>query len=96
MRRAEALRILAEHRAEIETFGVRSLSVFGSFARDQARPDSDVDILVEVTRSFGYFKFVELQEYLERILDRPVDLFTPDSLRDEIRRDVLKEATRAA
>jgi len=96
MRREDALRILAEHRAEIHAFGVRSLAIFGSVARNEARPDSDVDILIEVSRPFGYFKIFELEEYLERILGRPVDLFTPDSLRDEIRTEVLQEAVRAA
>jgi predicted nucleotidyltransferase len=96
MRREEALRILAEHRLEIEAFGVRSVAVFGSVARDEGRPDSDVDVLIEINRPFGYFKFLALEEYLARILGRKVDLFTPDSLRVEIRTAVLKEAIRAA
>ena len=45
-RRADVLRVLAEHRAELEAMGVASLAVFGSVARDEARPNSDVDILV--------------------------------------------------
>ena len=96
MRRNDVLRILAEHHADIEKFGVRSLSIFGSVARDEAGPESDVDVLIEVNRPFGYFRFFELEEYLVRILGRPVDLFTPDSLRKEIRAEVMREAVRAA
>ena len=96
VRRSEALRILTEHRSEIEALGVRSIAVFGSVARDEAGPESDVDVLIEMSRPFGYFKLFELQAYLASILGTPVDLFTPDSLRDEIRADVLREAIRAA
>lgn len=96
MRRDDALRILAEHRAEIQRFGVRTISIFGSVARDEAGPDSDVDILIEVSPPFGYFQFFELEEYLGQIMGRPVDLFTPGSLRPNIRAEVMKEAVRAA
>ncbi|HUX88280.1 MAG TPA: nucleotidyltransferase family protein [Chloroflexota bacterium] len=96
MLREEALRILAEHRAEIDGFGVRSLAIFGSVARDEAGPKSDVDILVEFTKPVGYFEFFDLQRYLRRILKRPVDLVTMNSLRESIRAQVLKEAIRAA
>ena len=41
------MRILREHRAELDAMGVRSLSIFGSVARDEAGPESDVDLLVE-------------------------------------------------
>jgi len=96
VRRQDTLRILAEHRQEIDAFGVRSISIFGSVARDEAGPHSDVDVLIEVNQPFGYFKYFELETYLERILGRPVDLFTPDSLRTEIRAEVMREAVRAA
>ena len=48
MRREDVLRSLAEHRANIEKFGIQSLSIFGSVARDEAKPESDVDVLVDV------------------------------------------------
>ena len=48
MRRTDVIALLAPRRDEIaQRFGVRSLSLFGSVARDEARPDSDVDVLVE-------------------------------------------------
>ena len=96
MERKVALRILAEHRDEISKRGVRSMAIFGSVARDEAGPNSDVDIVVEVTRPFGYFKLFELRDYLGSILASPVDLFTLNSLRDEVRDQILREAIRAA
>ena len=96
MRRDDVLRILSEHRADIARFGVRSIAIFGSVARDEAGPESDVDALIEVNRPFGYFAFFALEEYLEGILGRPVDLFTPGSLRDDARAVAMKEAVRAA
>jgi len=96
MRRDTVLRGLAEHRAEIAGFGVRSLAIVGSVARDEAGPKSDVDIPVEFAEPVGYFEFLDLQEYFAGILTRPVDLFTPDSLRREIYPEVKRDAIRVA
>ena len=75
---------------------MRSLSIFGSVARDEAGPDSDIDLLVEFDRPVGLFAFVRTQQYLEQILGSRVDLVTPDALRREFRETVLREAVRAA
>ena len=96
MRRTEALRIIAEHEPELRGLGVRSLSLFGSVARDQAEPGSDVDLLVEFDRPVGYFHLFEVQERLETFLGCKVDLVTPGGLRPELRQDILAEAVRAA
>jgi predicted nucleotidyltransferase len=96
MRRAEALRIIASHEAELRALGVRSLSIFGSVARDQARPDSDVDLLVEMDRPVGYFELFDVKDRLEDFLGCKVDLLTRGGLRPEIRDGVLAEAVRAA
>ncbi|MGH2457589.1 MAG: nucleotidyltransferase family protein [Chloroflexota bacterium] len=96
MRRPDVLHILAENRSTIEELGVDSIAVFGSVARDEAGPESDVDVLVEFNRPVGYFEFFDLERYREQILGCGVDLFTMNSLREEIRAVVLKEAIRAA
>ena len=96
MRRDELLAILAEHRDEIRKQGVTSLSVFGSFARDEAGPDSDVDILIEVERPFGLFQMVRVQKYLEDLLGRSVDLVHKDSIKPLLRERILGEAIDAA
>jgi predicted nucleotidyltransferase len=97
LRRDEALAILSEHQAELkQEFAVKSLAVFGSVARDEARADSDVDLLVEFDQSVSLFEFVGLQQHLEGILGRKVDLTTPSSLRPQMRDQILREAIRAA
>lgn len=96
MRRDEVITILTAHREELRRLGVKSLAVFGSVARDEARPDSDVDILVELDRPMGLFGFLDIEAYLEQILGAKVDLGTPDSLKPTIRATVLGEAVRVA
>jgi len=82
---AQVLEILAAHQEELRQFGVKALTLFGSVARDEARSDSDVDLLVEFTKPVGLFAFIRLQHLLEQWLGRAVDLGTPDSLRPEFR-----------
>jgi len=53
MRQQEALAILSTHQTALKGFGVKSLLLFGSVARDEARADSDVDLLVEFERPVG-------------------------------------------
>lgn len=96
VKRDDALRILGEHRDEIAARGVRTLSIFGSVARDEARPESDVDVLIEPSGPISYFELFDLQTYLEELLGRHVDLFTPNSLHPMIRAQVTREAIRAA
>src|SRR5688572_7865761 len=77
IRRDLALSLLREHRDDLTRLHVKSLSLFGSVARDQAKPDSDVDILVEFDAPVGLFTFIEVKLTLEDILGCPVDLGIP-------------------
>ena len=96
MERDKILALLKRRKRRLKKFGVHSLSIFGSVARDQARKNSDVDILVDFEKPVGLFEFARLQLYLEEALGRKVDLVTPDALRKEFREDILREAIRAA
>jgi uncharacterized protein len=96
MRRADAIKLIEAHRDELRGLGVRSLSVFGSVARDEAGADSDVDLLAEFSEPIGYFHLFRVQHRLEEILGARVDLTTPGGLRPELRDEVLAEAIRAA
>lgn len=96
MKREDVVRILGEHRQELRVAGVRTLSLFGSTARDEADSESDVDLLVEFDHPVGLFAYGRLQELLEAWLGRKVDLGDPDWLRPAIREDVLREALRVA
>ncbi len=97
MNREEIVGILREHRAELSRkHGVRSLALFGSVARDEAGPASDVDLLVEFDRPVGYFGLFALQEHLELLLGCKVDLGTPESLKPRIRDRVMGECVRVS
>ena len=95
MKRDEVLTILAKHREQLEKLGVKSLSLFGSVARDEARFDSDVDLLVKFSKAVGLFEFIEVRLYLEDILGCSVDLGTQDSLKEHLRQPVLKDVINA-
>jgi len=83
---------LKEHISELrEQYLVDRLGVFGSFARGEANEESDVDILVEFTEMVGIFHFIDLQDHLAQILERKVDLATPDALHPVIKDQILKE-----
>ena len=92
MRRAKALHLLREHQAEIASYGVRRLAISGSVARDEARSDSDVDILVEFFRPVGLFQFIGLKQYLESLLGCQVDLGTARSLKAHLAKEVMESA----
>ncbi len=95
MKRSEALQLIKQQQEELsKNYHVASLYVFGSVARDEARPDSDIDILVEFNQPVGLFHFIDLQQHLEDILGIKVDLGTRRSLKPSIKEQVLQEAVR--
>ena len=96
MDRQQILLLLKSRKRTLNKYGVRSLSVFGSVARNRVRKHSDVDLLVEFNQPVGLFEFARLQIYLEKVLDRKVDLVTPQALRKELRDTILRQAIRAA
>ena len=96
LRREEILKALRESRELLDNFGVSRLSLFGSFARDEGREDSDVDLLVEFGRPIGLFHFVRLQRELGERLGRRVELVTPAALKPQLRNRNLGEAVVAA
>ena len=97
MERDEALAILSEHKAELQQkHGVKSIAIFGSTARNEARPDSDVDILVEFERPIGLFELADVRFYLEDELGQPVDLATPGALRSPVRERVYEDLVYAS
>ena len=95
MKRANVIRILKkQHQELVERYSVSSLYLFGSVARDEARLDSDVDLLVEFNQPVGLFQFIELQQRLEFLLGTKVDLGTRRYLKPRISDQVLREAVR--
>jgi predicted nucleotidyltransferase len=89
MKQEDVLQILKQKNTELtKQFGVKSLLMFGSMARNEATQTSDVDLLVEFDRPVGYFGLFALQDYLEKLLGCSVDLGTPNSLKPYIKERV--------
>ena len=84
-RREDILRIAAQH-------GAYNVRVFGSVARGEARPDSDVDLLVELEAGRSILDLGGLLMDLQTLLGREVDVVTDKGLRERIRMRVLQEA----
>jgi predicted nucleotidyltransferase len=87
--------LLGDKRKQIlelaDKYGVYNVRVFGSVARGEARPDSDVDFLVSVRRGVG-LGYLTLWNELEDLLAREVDLVSEAALRESLRERVLNEA----
>ena len=77
-------------------FSVKTLSVFGSAARDQITPPRDIDILVEFNKKADFDTFMELKFYLEELLQIPVDLVTDKALRPQVRKAIQQELINVA
>jgi len=93
MNRMQTLQLLAEHLPVLmKRFNVTDLALFGSTARDSAREDSDIDLLVSFDGIATSERYFGVQFYLEDLFGRPVDLVTDKALRPELRPYIEKEA----
>jgi len=93
MKRTQIMQLLTEHLSVLRArFNVTDLAVFGSTARDSAREDSDIDILVSFDGVATSARYFGTQFYLEDLLGRSVDLVTDKALRPELRPFIEKEA----
>jgi uncharacterized protein len=93
MKQAEALEILRKHKQELaEKFGVTRLGIFGSVARDEATEESDMDVVVEMTKPDLFF-MVHIKEKLESVMHCPVDIVRyRDRMNAFLRRRIDEEA----
>jgi len=78
-----------------EKFKVKSIGIFGSYARGEQTKTSDIDMLVEFDAPVGFFKFIDLENYLSKKLRVKVDLVTPDALKPLIKPQIIEEAVYA-
>ena len=93
MRRADAIALLREHEAELKQLGVEHLFLFGSTARDEARPDSDVDLFFDYPPgTFGLYQLMDVKEAAARILGRKTDIMTRGSIHRTLKNRVLASA----
>lgn len=74
-----------------EKFHVKTIGIFGSYARGEQEKKSDIDMLVEFEKPVDFFVFIELEDYLSEKLEAKVDLVTPDALKPLIKSSVMEE-----
>jgi len=93
----DALETLRAHEGELRGLGVFHAAVFGSVARGEAGPGSDVDVLVELdeTRPLGIFEYARLKLYLNELLDGCADVVNRRTLKPLLRDSILRDAVRA-
>jgi predicted nucleotidyltransferase len=93
----EALRRLRASRADLEREGVRHVAIFGSFARGDDRPDSDIDILVSLDpdAKVGLFGYGRIANAFDQILGRPADLVHGGSLKRAFELEIQRDAVHA-
>ena len=95
MDRVSVLEVLASTKSALtERFGVTSLALFGSTARNMAREDSDIDILVGFDGPATPERYFGVQFFLEDAIGRPIDLVTEKALRKELRASIVRDAIR--
>jgi predicted nucleotidyltransferase len=91
-RQAVLERLTAEATGLRRRFGVKDIAVFGSVARDEAREESDLDLLVTFDGVPDFDRFMELKFHLEDLFGRTIDLVTPNALRSELRSRIERES----
>ncbi len=91
MQKEQILALLANHRPDLDRYGVRSLALFGSVVRGEQKPESDIDLLVEFDGPATFDGYMELKFYLEDLLGKPVDLVTQKALRPQLRPRIERE-----
>ena len=72
-------------------YHIKALGIFGSYSRGRAKSKSDIDILVEFSHPPTFFKFIELERQLSRLLGAKVDLVTRNALKPLIKSEILAE-----
>ena len=90
--RQDIERMLAQEKSRLkDNFHVKSIGVFGSYARGEEQPDSDVDLLVEFDEPIGLFRYIDLEDHLSEFLGVKVDLVTRNALKPRMGRGILAE-----
>ncbi len=97
MKRDEALQKLKEVEADLRAQGVAHAALFGSVARGENRPDSDIDIMVEIAPEIriGLFQYVGIVQYIEGLFPVPVDVANREGLKPLVRPSAERDAVYA-
>jgi uncharacterized protein len=96
MTTAQLIAVCTALKPELSALSVRSLRLFGSHARGEARDDSDLDLLVDFDGPATFDTFMDVKFLLEDRLGRAVDLVTEKAIRPELRTSIERDAVRVA
>ncbi|MDE1190632.1 MAG: nucleotidyltransferase family protein [Arachidicoccus sp.] len=93
LNRAEILNTLKEQKSFLqEKFHVKEIGLFGSYARNEATPSSDIDFVVEFLFSQNYIETKEsLRYYLSNLFNKKIDLANPRSLKPHFKKRILSQ-----
>lgn len=94
MNSADVIATLRQSESDLRARGVTHAALFGSVARGAERPDSDIDVMVEIDpdAALTLFDYVELKEYISALFDRPVDVVNRSALKPHVRSAALADA----
>lgn len=97
MQLADALETLRAHQRELQEFGVQHAAIFGSVARGQSSPTSDIDVLLDLdpARPIGVFQYARLKLFLAALLPVPADIVHRKTLKPLLRESILRDAVYA-
>ena len=96
MKKQQAIAILQQHEAEIRNIGATALYLFDSTSRDEARPDSDIDLFFDYApdRPFSLYNLVDIKEFVSSLFGTPVDIMPRDSIHPLVRDRATSSAER--
>ena len=92
MSKQNLLNQITKNKNSLKGFGITSLSVIGNFIMEASKERSSINILVSSEVSSGAFELLAAKEFLERLLEVPVDLFTKHALPSSLKEKILQEA----
>tara|TARA_Y100001001_G_scaffold161005_1_gene184671 strand:+ start:39 stop:326 length:288 start_codon:yes stop_codon:yes gene_type:complete len=92
MRREELIQRLSQLRPLLKEHGAKSLRLVCSYARDDAKPDSDVDLIADFDQTPSFLELISLEQALEAALGLKVDLATEAGLRPSVRARIAADA----
>src|ERR1700685_4720174 len=94
MNKRDAIKVLRQHEADLSARGIIHAALFGSVARGEVRPDSDIDIMIELDpeAKIDVFQYAGIKMYIEGLFEKPVDVVDREALKSSVRAPATSDA----